>query len=228
MAVASNPSAADHAPRPPSLAGAAVPARARSWTATAPTSRSGPARPTRCRSLCSTPTASRPGAAARAHLRHLARLTCPASRPGQRYGFRTDGPLSARRRAVPRPEQTAARPVRPGDRRATHRRPERVPRQRGGFGAARTPRCVVVADEFDWGDERRPHTPWNDSVIYELHVTRLHRAVARRAGTRCAGRTPVWPTRSRSTYLRDLGVTAVELLPVHHFGTEPAISAPRA
>ncbi|MFD5077280.1 glycogen debranching protein GlgX [Streptomyces sp. NPDC058371] len=81
------------------------------------------------------------------------------------------------------------------------------------------PKGVVVHDDDDWADDHRPKTPWADSVIYELHVrgfTRLH---------------PDIPEELRGTYaglahpaaidhLVKLGVTAVELLPVHQFAHE--------
>ncbi|MDF6018713.1 glycogen debranching protein GlgX [Streptomyces sp. JH34] len=81
------------------------------------------------------------------------------------------------------------------------------------------PKAVVVHDDDDWAEDRRPKTPWADSVIYELHVrgfTKLH---------------PDIPPELRGTYaglahpaaighLRRLGVTAVELLPVHQFAHE--------
>ncbi|MEV8205728.1 glycogen debranching protein GlgX [Streptomyces sp. NPDC079189] len=81
------------------------------------------------------------------------------------------------------------------------------------------PTGVVVHDDDDWAEDRRPKTPWADSVIYELHVrgfTKLH---------------PGIPEELRGTYaglahpaaighLQRLGVTAVELLPVHQFAHE--------
>jgi isoamylase len=81
------------------------------------------------------------------------------------------------------------------------------------------PKCVVVESAFSWGDDRRPDTPWNRTVIYEAHVrgmTMLH---------------PDVPEALRGTYLGlatdpvidhllGLGVTAIELLPMHHFVTE--------
>ena len=81
------------------------------------------------------------------------------------------------------------------------------------------PRSVVVDGAFDWGDDASPGTAWGDTVIYETHVrgiSRLH---------------PSLPQHERGTYaglahphviehLTTLGVTAVELLPVHHFVDE--------
>ncbi|WP_405761798.1 glycogen debranching protein GlgX [Streptomyces sp. NBC_01420] len=81
------------------------------------------------------------------------------------------------------------------------------------------PKGVVVHDDDDWADDRRPKTPWADSVIYELHVKGFTK------------RHPGIPEELRGTYaglahpaaighLKRLGVTAVELLPVHQFAHE--------
>ena len=81
------------------------------------------------------------------------------------------------------------------------------------------PRSVVVDRAFDWGGDRRPCTPWRDTVIYECHVkglTAQHPAVpAEHRGTYLGLSHP-----AVTAYLRDLGVTAVELLPVHHVGID--------
>jgi glycogen operon protein len=76
------------------------------------------------------------------------------------------------------------------------------------------PRCVVIDSSFPWGEDRSPATPLNQSVIYELHVkgfTQLHPEVPEPLRGTYAGLAspPV------IDYLRSLGVTAVELLPVH-------------
>jgi isoamylase len=86
------------------------------------------------------------------------------------------------------------------------------------------PRSVVCADDFDWRGDSLPGTPLEDSIIYELHVkgfTRLH---------------PDVPEDLRGTYrglahpavtdhLNKVGVTAVELLPVHQFVHDAALIA---
>ncbi len=81
------------------------------------------------------------------------------------------------------------------------------------------PRSVMIDPQFDWGDDRPPAIPLADSVIYELHVkgfTRLHPAVPEHLrGTYTGLASP-----EVIAYLRDLGVTAVELLPVHAFITD--------
>jgi len=76
------------------------------------------------------------------------------------------------------------------------------------------PRCVVVDTSFDWGDDRLPATPLHKSIIYELHVkgfTKLHpEAPEPLRGTYAGLAMP-----AVIEYLKSLGVTAVELLPVH-------------
>ena len=78
------------------------------------------------------------------------------------------------------------------------------------------PRSIVVDDYFDWGDDRSPGTPWGDTVIYETHVkgiTRLHPAIPEHERGTYAGLTHP----AVLEHLTTLGVTAIELLPVHHF-----------
>jgi isoamylase len=78
------------------------------------------------------------------------------------------------------------------------------------------PRCKVVETAFSWGDDRPPRVPWHDTVIYETHVrgfTQQHPGVppalrGTYAGLACA---PV------IDHLQRLGVTTVELMPVHAF-----------
>jgi len=85
--------------------------------------------------------------------------------------------------------------------------------------APHAPLAAVLDEAFTWSDDRRPRTPWHETVIYELHVkgfTALNRAI---------------PPGLRGTYLglasepairhlKALGVTAVELMPVHHHADE--------
>ena len=78
------------------------------------------------------------------------------------------------------------------------------------------PKCVVVDDSFDWGGDRAPKVPYHQSVIYETHVkgfTKMHPEIPKEIqGTYAAMGHPV-----TIAYLKKIGVTAVELLPVHHF-----------
>jgi isoamylase len=82
--------------------------------------------------------------------------------------------------------------------------------------AAGVPKSVVIDSEFDWDDDCAPETPLADSVIYEVHVKGF------------SVRNPMVPEKLRGTYaglahessinyFKKLGITAVELLPVHHF-----------
>src|SRR5690606_34691279 len=84
------------------------------------------------------------------------------------------------------------------------------------------PKNVVINPFFDWGGDRRPRTPYHQTVIYEAHVRGL------------TMRHPPVPERRRGTYaglahpaviehLLSIGVTAVELMPVHQFVPEHAL-----
>ena len=81
------------------------------------------------------------------------------------------------------------------------------------------PKCVVVDDSFHWGDDRPPAVPWDRTVIYEAHVRGL------------SMRRDDLPPRERGTFsaladprlvdhLHRLGVTAIELLPIHAFAQD--------
>ena len=81
------------------------------------------------------------------------------------------------------------------------------------------PKCVVVDPHFDWEDDEKPETPWHDTVIYEVHVrgfTKLHPGVREDLRGSFAG----LASEGAIDYLRSLGITAVELLPVHHNADE--------
>ena len=81
------------------------------------------------------------------------------------------------------------------------------------------PRCVVTDPRFDWEGVGKPHTPWHDTVIYELHVkgfTKQMTALPEHLRGTYAG----LASDEAIGYLKDLGVTAVELLPVHQFTSE--------
>ncbi|GBD22425.1 Glycogen operon protein GlgX [bacterium HR29] len=78
------------------------------------------------------------------------------------------------------------------------------------------PKSVVVESAFSWGDDRRPAIPWHDTVIYELHVkgfTYLNPDLPEELRGTYAG----LAHRETIRYLKSLGVTAVELMPVHFF-----------
>ncbi len=76
-----------------------------------------------------------------------------------------------------------------------------------------TVRCVVVNNEFDWDGDRQPRIPLRDTVIYEAHV----RGFTRHLSSGIASPGTFKGLTEKIEYFKSLGVTAVELLPVHEF-----------
>jgi glycogen operon protein len=151
-------------------------------------------------------------------------------KPGQGYGFRVHGPYdpAAGHRFNPRKllVDPYARQIRgeldygaPIHGHADQNDDAADVRDDG----AGVPRSVVVDDRFDWGTDRPPRVPWPDTLIYEAHVkgmTKLHPEVPPELRGTYAG----LGTPAVIKHLLSLGVTAVELLPVHHAITEPALA----
>ncbi|MFN6944307.1 MAG: glycogen debranching protein GlgX [Cytophagaceae bacterium] len=81
------------------------------------------------------------------------------------------------------------------------------------------PKCVVIDPNFDWEGDKKPNYPYHKSIIYETHVkgfTKLHPDIPEEIrGTYEALAHPV-----TIEYLQKLGITAIELMPVHHFITD--------
>jgi isoamylase len=147
----------------------------------------------------------------------------PGVGPGQRYGYRVHGPWdpSSGRRCNPQKLllDPYARAI-DGDVRwsdAIHGHVRGYPlRMQERDSAPDVPRSVVMADDFDWGDDARPLVPEVETIIYETHVKGFTK------------RHPDVPEAVRGTYaglahpaaiehLTTLGITSLELLPVHHF-----------
>ncbi|MGQ0631658.1 MAG: glycogen debranching protein GlgX [Sporichthyaceae bacterium] len=150
----------------------------------------------------------------------------PGISPGQRYGFRVDGPWDPARGARYNPSKVLLDPYAravTGDFRAhpatfghVHGASDLAADDRDSAG--HVPVGVVVPTTATPVWERRG-VAWSDTVIYELHVrgfTRTHPAVPPPFRGTYAGLAHPAVT----SYLRDLGVTAVELLPVHHYVSE--------
>ena len=81
------------------------------------------------------------------------------------------------------------------------------------------PKSVVIDDSFDWQDDRPPERPWNETAIYEVHTkgfTKLMPGVREELRGTYAG----LASEPALAYLTSLGVTAVELLPIHHIADE--------
>jgi isoamylase len=157
---------------------------------------------------------------------HVWHAYLPDVRPGQFYGYRVHGPY--------RPEE--------GDRFNQHNLlidpyakaitgriqwsnalfayqvggPQQDLEMSTENSAGGVPKCVVIDSAFTWGTDRRPRIPWNRTVIYECHVRGM------------TIRHPDVPGPLRGTYLGlcsdamidyflALGITAIELLPIHQF-----------
>jgi len=144
----------------------------------------------------------------------------PGLGPGQRYGYRIDGPHDPAAGLLHDPAKLLIDPYAQAIEGDFIDDPAFA--VSGADTAPYVPRSVVVHGAFPWGDDRRPHVSWDDTVIYELHVkgfTALNEAVpAELRGTYAGLAHP-----ASIDYLTALGVTAVELLPVHQFVTEPGL-----
>ncbi|MGI8692111.1 MAG: glycogen debranching protein GlgX [Geodermatophilaceae bacterium] len=141
----------------------------------------------------------------------------PGIHPGQRYGFRMHGAGCNPAKLLQDPYARAIEGVfRP------HEAVLGAGRHDSRDTAPYVPRSVIVDEAFDWEGDRPPAVPWTDTVLYETHV---------RGFTLCH---PGVPAELRGTYaglaqppvldhLTSLGITSVELLPVHHFVSEPRL-----
>jgi len=131
-------------------------------------------------------------------------VVVPGLKAGQLYHFQTDGPFD--------PEEghrfdSQARLIDPYARALAGRF------QPSNDGVTRPPKCVVVEDHFDWQGDRHLRRPLSETVIYEMHVrgfTRSPSSKAKHPGTYLG-------VIEKIPYLKSLGVTAVELMPIHEF-----------
>jgi len=150
----------------------------------------------------------------------------PEARPGLLYGYRVHGPyrpehghrFNAHKLLLDPYAKSLAGQINWSDAHYGYRRDsDRADLSFDRRDSARgMPKCRVIDPAFTWGDDRRPNVPWNDTIIYELHVKGY------------TARHPDVPPALRGTYaglaspasiahLKRLGVTAVELMPVHAF-----------
>ncbi|UXO68186.1 glycogen debranching protein GlgX [Pantoea dispersa] len=149
----------------------------------------------------------------------------PALKPGQRYGYRVHGPWQPERGHRFNPAKLLVDPCAkavcgavPDDARLLGGEW----RQDDADSAGVAPKSLVIADDFDWQDDCAPRTPWGRTVIYEAHVrglTQQHPEIPERLrGTYAALGHP-----AMVSYLRRLGITALELLPIAAFASEPRL-----
>ncbi|NIG34101.1 glycogen debranching enzyme [Pantoea sp. ICBG 828] len=149
----------------------------------------------------------------------------PALKPGQRYGYRVHGPWQPERGHRFNPAKLLVDPCAkavcgavPDDARLLGGEWQ----QDNADSAGVAPKSLVIADDFDWQDDCAPRTPWGKTVIYEAHVrglTQQHPEIPERLrGTYAALGHP-----AMVSYLRRLGITALELLPIAAFASEPRL-----
>ena len=142
----------------------------------------------------------------------------PDVRPGQIYGYRVHGPHDPGQGHQFQPEKVLLDPYAKSIARDVRWTPEIF--DEAGDTAACAPLARVTDTAFAWHDDRPLRTPWHETVVYELHVkgfTKQHPDIpADLRGTYAGLALPV-----ATSYLRELGVTAVELLPVHYHTDEP-------
>ena len=147
----------------------------------------------------------------------------PGISPGQRYGYRVHGPWAPHDGHRCNPAKLLLDPyakaihgdVRWDDAVFPYRMgAEDEPDDRDS--AAHVPRSVVINPYFDWTDDRAPRRPLNETIIYEVHVKGF--TIRQPGDPGDAPRDIRGPGASVvARYLESLGVTAVELLPVHQF-----------
>ena len=162
---------------------------------------------------------------------HLWHVYLPGVGPGQRYGYRVDGPWAPEQghrfnanKLLIDPYATAIDgPIRFDQARAFAYVPGDEDVLDESDSAPAIPRCVVTDDRFDWEGDRILRRPWAETVIYELHVKGFTKQFA---GVRedLRGTYAGLASETAIDYLKGLGVTAVELLPIHHIADEHALT----
>ncbi len=149
----------------------------------------------------------------------------PGLLPGQLYGLRAHGVFAPEAGLLHDPNRLLVDPYARAIAWPTHASPVALAGPEATLlahdNAAVAPKGVALADDtFVWGDDRAPRHPWSETLIYELHVkgmTQLHPGVPPALRGSYAG----LATPPVIEHLRSLGVTAVELLPVHEIYDEP-------
>ncbi len=148
----------------------------------------------------------------------------PGMRPGTRYGFRVYGPYDPAGGVRCNPSKLLLDPYAKAVDGDVIWDPAVYPYVEGNDDTVRDdqdsapymPKAMVADSHFDWGNDRQPRTPWHETVVYETHVkglTATHPGIPPEQRGSYAGLAhPVM-----IDYLTKLGVTAVELLPIHQF-----------
>ena len=148
----------------------------------------------------------------------------PDARPGMLYGYRVYGPYEPARGLRFNPQKLLIDPYAKALTgrvlRSSTVLAYRHDSSRGDLtidrrdSARSMPKCIVTDPAFSWGKDRKPATPWSRSIIYEAHLrgfTMRHPALPIPLRGTCEGLSQPGVI----DYLRSLGITAIELLPVH-------------
>jgi glycogen operon protein len=161
---------------------------------------------------------------------HVWHAYLPGVGPGQRYGYRVHGPWAPAAGHRFNPAKLLIDPYAKAidgpiayDRARTFAYvPGKEDEPDPADSAPAIPRGVVIDEGFDWEGDVRLGRPWAETVIYELHVKGFTRQLE---GVRedLRGTYAGLASEAAVDYLRELGVTAVELLPVHHIADEHAL-----
>ena len=157
----------------------------------------------------------------------------PGITPGQRYGFRVEGPFNpqqghrfnSNKLLIDPYAKAIAGDVQYGAEIFDYSLAELSDESSDLFlsqsdDAHCIPKGIVIDPTFDWQDDCPPCTPWHKTVIYETHVkgfTKRHPEIPEDLQGSYAGLAHP----AAIAHLKSLGVTAIELLPVHHFNAYP-------
>ena len=148
----------------------------------------------------------------------------PGLEPGQRYGYRVHGPWAPEQGHRCNPAKLLLDPYAHAIEGLPRWDEAVYPYQRAegdlaindSDSAPFMPRCVLTNPFFDWSDDQPPRIPWHETVVHEVHVkgfTMRHPEVPQEHRGKYAG----LGSPAAIAHLKSLGVTAVELLPVHQF-----------
>ena len=150
----------------------------------------------------------------------------PEARPGTLYGYRVSGPYDPERGHRFNPNKLLLDPyakhitghIRWHDAmfgyRIGHGKSDLIPDKRDS--ADGMPKCAVIDQAFTWGDDAPLRTPWHETIIYELHVKGFsyqHPEIPRELRGTYSG----LASAPAIDYFHSLGITAVELMPIHTF-----------
>ncbi|MBW4544248.1 MAG: glycogen debranching protein GlgX [Symplocastrum torsivum CPER-KK1] len=154
----------------------------------------------------------------------------PGISPGQRYGFRVHGPWAPQEGHRFNPNKLLIDPYGKAIDGEVGNGPELFayswdsPEEDLSFSdlddAHLVPKSVVVDESFDWGGDKLLRIPWHETVIYETHVkgfTKLHPDIPENLRGTYAGMAHP----AAIAHLQRLGITAVELMPIHHYLSQP-------